>query len=497
MRTTIPTPRTLTCSRTLTAGVIAGVLTAAALMPAEPSAAERGAASGNRAGGGSGPERIPVCHAGRGGAAHTIVVHRRALERHLAHGDILGRCPDAEGLQSIDSARAEDEEMRETIAVPPDRERIAAIESGDHLFDPDEMAQCIDAVFAPLCEVGYAYVIVKDGDLAASNAHGLARGTWEDEEPGVVMEDATRMTIASISKPLTAVALMRVVEMTRNDPDPVEIEDPFADWIDPNIFTDIHADVANVTIRQLLTHHSGLMINQSSGQQCQEDDLQLIVSLEPSAVVNPAYNYQNANYCLIRRVIEGATGRDYIEFVSNEILAPMGITEMSCKAEPVGPTLYYRFDPGIQALPNPQQCEPDQSINSTGQAFTDFEATCSAYGWFASAFDLGAFLAHFRADTVLEPQSRQTMLETCDPNNSGTEYCLGWGRAERALGTYYRHTGGWGLNGKGFRGVATFMPFGVSGALIVNTRQGLPSPREVLWDCYESAFDPQGIITVP
>ena len=57
--------------------------------------------------------------------------------------------------------------------------------------------------------VGYAYIIQRGGQPVAVGAQGYARGPLNPDDSGVPMTVDTRMQIASCSKPITAVALLR------------------------------------------------------------------------------------------------------------------------------------------------------------------------------------------------------------------------------------------------------------------------------------------------
>lgn len=268
----------------------------------------------------------------------------------------------------------------------------------------------------------------------------------------------------------------------------VDLDDPFYPLISSEFsglyvneqgqFMNIPAfGVANVTIRNLLTHRSGLKTGLGCGK------LHEILGTNLPGTPGVTYNYENSNFCLLRQVIEHVSGMDYVTYVKTKILAPMGINTMSCTPDAVAPALYYN------------------TIGSAGKLWGDYAATCAAYGWNASARDLARFLAGVRLGTVLSPASTAQMFDSCpdDPQNG---YCLGWKRAtSAAIGTYTGHGGDWIASGcggncnKGFNGTVRRYPHEIDAVLLVNTRSGaggnptLTSESTILNNCYLEALD--------
>ncbi|MGF1640795.1 MAG: serine hydrolase domain-containing protein [Rhodospirillales bacterium] len=363
---------------------------------------------------------------------------------------------------------------------------------------PSVMGQCIDDAYAQEAEVGYAYAIAQNGQLADTGAGGFAVAPWEDD-PSVVMTEATRMTIASVSKPITAVAVMKMLEQFPA----LGLDDPFYPLIagkfgGPFFFGDgTIADIPGpgvdqVTIRHLLTHRSGL----KPGLGCGFAKLGTLLAIGVVGTPGSTYDYENSNFCLLREVVEQVTGIDYVDYVEANILQPMGIAAMSCEEDDVEPARYYN------------------TIQGPGTTFGDYVGTCSAYGWYASAIDLARFLANVRFNTVLTQASQDAMLGDCpNPGDTG-DYCLGWMRRDTTIGLHHLHNGDWftgdpcapsggDIGGivvvpsecrKGFNGTIMQLPLGIDASLLVNTREGtnfnpgLKSEVTILRECFKQAF---------
>jgi CubicO group peptidase (beta-lactamase class C family) len=284
--------------------------------------------------------------------------------------------------------------------------------------------------------MGYSYAIVESGQITEAGGVGYARAAYELSAPAVPMSAYTRVHLASVSKPITATAMMNVAESYG-----ISIDAPFYPYVKSR-WPVAAAGVEKVTLRQLLTHRSGMAAWGYCGDNFTESMRQLLAS--PMANPTGTYQYSNGNFCLVRAVIESITGMDYVTYVKTYVLQPMGITGMSCKPDAVNPTLYY-----------------ESGVQSFGYFWSnDYSSQCGAYGWYASATDLAKFLIGIRNNTVLSAATTQTML-------SGE---LGWFDASTAGGTAWHHNGAWITgDGRGCNTGIVRLPNGVEAVLLSNT----------------------------
>jgi CubicO group peptidase (beta-lactamase class C family) len=94
---------------------------------------------------------------------------------------------------------------------------------------------------------------------------------------------------------------------------------------------------AGITIRQLLTHSSGITNDPSQGSALMafqsytapSEDRQLAAALSTPLGSDPgkAYRYNNMNYAALGLVIEAVTGEGYESYCGREVLAKVGITD--------------------------------------------------------------------------------------------------------------------------------------------------------------------------
>ena len=132
--------------------------------------------------------------------------------------------------------------------------------------------------------------------------------------------------MASITKPLTAIAVMMLVERGH-----VSLDQPVVDWL-PKFGR--HGK-ETVLVRHLLTHTSGL-------PDMLPNDTQLRTAHKPlSAFVEEIYdlpllfppgtkvNYQSMGFALLAEIVHQVTGTALADFLQKELFAPLGMSETS------------------------------------------------------------------------------------------------------------------------------------------------------------------------
>jgi D-alanyl-D-alanine carboxypeptidase len=170
--------------------------------------------------------------------------------------------------------------------------------------------------------------VSKDGQLVHDAAFGR-RLPWADD----FTDGGDRYRIASISKVLTSVVVLKLVEQGRLGIDQVVGWDLAAAVgatpTDPRL--------AGITVRRLLSHTSGLGIGDTLTfgavvPSCPSAAQRLLsgpLAYDPGT----GYIYANLGYCLLGLLVQQVTGRPYTDVVQDVVLAPLGISDMA-----VGPT---------------------------------------------------------------------------------------------------------------------------------------------------------------
>jgi N-acyl-D-amino-acid deacylase len=248
---------------------------------------------------------------------------------------------------------------------------------------------------------------MRHGRLIYARGFGLA--DIEADEP--VRPDSL-FRIASVSKPITAVAVLQLVEQGKLG-------------LDDKAFERLHGDPAfnphgtpdprlrQVTIRQLLRHTGGWDRDVSFDPMFRPIEIARELDVDApagtSAVIrymggkpldfNPGerYAYSNYGYCVLGRLIEKASGQPYEAYVKEHVLLPLGITRMK-----LGHTLLEDRAEGEVKYYEPEgKPEPAVVGKNIGQdaplpyGAWYLEAMDAHGGWIASAVDLVRFAAAF------------------------------------------------------------------------------------------------------
>jgi len=172
----------------------------------------------------------------------------------------------------------------------------------------------LDRYLSALAGYGYsgAVLVVQHGEVVLNQGYGQA-----DRAHGVPFTADTLFDIASISKPFTAAAVLRL-EMQGK----LKVEDPLS-----RFFPAAPADKAAITLHQLLTHTSGLP--ESVGAEYEpltrEAFLQRIFAVKLLQPPGERFVYSNAGYSLLAAVVEVVSGRPFGDFLRGEVFLPAGM----------------------------------------------------------------------------------------------------------------------------------------------------------------------------
>lgn len=159
----------------------------------------------------------------------------------------------------------------------------------------------------------------------ASSTRFEFHGGLADLDRGTALESTTTMMAYSMSKTLTAAAVLRLVEMKR-----IALDDSIAEWAGP-----IPYDRA-ISVRQLLTHTSGipnpipLRWVHPAAEHARFDEsaaLDRVLRAHARLAFRPGtrFSYSNLGYWLLGRVVERASREPFSEFVAAQLLAPLGL----------------------------------------------------------------------------------------------------------------------------------------------------------------------------
>lgn len=249
---------------------------------------------------------------------------------------------------------------------------------------------------------GAALAVARRGRLVFAGGFGYA-----DAEKTELVRPAALFRIASVSKPLTAVAVLQLVERGK-----LTLDDAVLDRMPP--FPDAITDPRwkAITVRQCLQHTGGWDRDRSfdpiGRPAAIAKKLGTGLPVTPEHVVRymlgrkldfapgARHAYSNLGYLVLGRVIEAVTGRRYEEYVRTDVLAPLGVTAprlgRALLADRAAGEVKYH-DPKRAAGPSLYPAKAGRVPVVYGAM--NLEAFEAHGGWIASAVDLVKFAAAF------------------------------------------------------------------------------------------------------
>jgi CubicO group peptidase (beta-lactamase class C family) len=254
---------------------------------------------------------------------------------------------------------------------------------------------------------GISVAVVTDNQLRWSNGYGFA-----DLENYVPAKAATVYRLASISKSITAVAVMQLAERGRLDLDaPVQKYCPaFPEKQWP------------VTVRHLLGHQSGIRHYQSIEEFGNTRRYEGVVAGLEMFKNDPLlhepgvkYTYTTFGYSVLGCAIEGASGQKFPDFVRENILKPAALDRM--RIDDINEIIYNRAQ-GYRRTRTGELRNSDIADNSYKLPGGGFVSTVE---------DLAKFAVAVQANTLLKKETAAQMF-TNQRTRDGkeTDYGLGW-----------------------------------------------------------------------
>ncbi|WP_254544461.1 serine hydrolase [Halomarina pelagica] len=283
-----------------------------------------------------------------------------------------------------------------------------------------------------------------------------------DIESGAPATPDTLYAVASLTKAVTAIAILQLVQRGGLD-----LDDEIREYV--SVLDEVPG--APITVHELLSHSSG-MPQDFIAQRDRIDDAQemgLFEYIDGTAdqrlTDKDRYMYYNSGYFILGTLVETVDGRSYAEYVEEEVLAPLGMNRST-------------FDPDVLRTGEDTMTG---YVENDGELVADvFEGGAGAAGGLiSSATDLAALLRCVLNDgtldgvQVLDPELVEAMckyqsplLPTADGTRRG--YGYGWEVADFLDDTLVSHQGGIGLSGAYMgilrkRGLAVALAFNTHG----------------------------------
>ena len=245
---------------------------------------------------------------------------------------------------------------------------------------------------------GAAVGVVKDGRLVVARGYGLA-----DLDAGEPVQPTSLFRIASVSKPITGIATLKLVDDGALDLE-AKVFTLLADLLPANGPADQR--LLDMTVRQLLHHTAGWDRDKVSDPMFRQREIARTMGVPspPSAETivrwlatqpleftpGTKFKYHNITYTTLGRVIEAVTGITYEEYVQSAVFAAVGVTRAQIgnskrRDRVAGEVVYYadEYDPEPSVFDD----EPGEVPFQYG-GMGDIRAMDAHGGWIASVVDL-------------------------------------------------------------------------------------------------------------
>lgn len=165
---------------------------------------------------------------------------------------------------------------------------------------------------------GVSVALVRNGEVLHTNGYG------HDSAGGRVTSDTPMMT-ASLSKSITAMAVMRLVEDGE-----VELDAPFREYLPE--FRPVDPRAEEITVRQLLDQTSGmssagLISPDQQAKSSPREAVEILASMELTAAPGAKHQYFNGNYWTLARMVEVITGEPFSDYLDKAVFSPLGMDD--------------------------------------------------------------------------------------------------------------------------------------------------------------------------
>ncbi len=294
---------------------------------------------------------------------------------------------------------------------------------------------------------GASVAITHKGKLVYAKGFGYA-----DMATGELADPSHLFRIASVSKLITAVAVLKLVEEKKMD-----LNDPvFGDKgiLNDSVFLNYKDQrVEKITVEHLLNHTSGwntryadpVFRSLSIAREMNVDppaDINTIIqySLKQRLDHYPGskYSYSNLGYSILGKVIEKVTDMDYEAYVQFAILHPLGIHDMH-----IGKNYYIQKYPNEVRYYEPDNAGQCYAYDGSGDLVpmsyggNNIELLGAAGGWVASPAELMKLILAIDGFDSRPDILRNETIEYMTASGKRSRKLIGW-RGTDGYGTWWR-----------------------------------------------------------
>lgn len=283
---------------------------------------------------------------------------------------------------------------------------------------------------------GMSLAVTRNDSLLYAKGFGYA-----DREKGVKMQPSNIMRIASVSKLVTAVGVMHLIDQGKLSLDSRcfgeggVIDDPELNSLikDPRL--------KDITVRDLLLHQAGFqgvkndpmfrtadLVRQHhlNGAPDPKTLMKILLGRRLSYTPGSGRRYSNAGYFMLSMVLEKAAGKDYWKYMTEDVLRKMG-----CYSFRPATNYYGQKYPDEVRYYNTDE-EPVEEFNGSGKMVervyggSDYHGLMGAGGWLTSPSDLARMVASIDGDPTLKDFLSKKSIDTMTAYSDDEKLAMGW-----------------------------------------------------------------------
>lgn len=257
---------------------------------------------------------------------------------------------------------------------------------------------------------GLAYAIVDSGGIEEVVTFG-------HDGDGAAITPTTPFLWGSVSKPVTATAVLTLVEDGR-----IDLDQPVRTYL-PEFTLAGDDGGARITVRQLLEHTSGIPDGTDATDRFDEradpyaDAVAELGDVAPLFPPGERHEYSSAGYVVLGALVEAVTGDDFATYLRRAVLDPLGMSDAVTTP-----------DEAARRLPDGHSYAFGRPVSVT----SSYDVTGPAYGYLGgSVEDLARYAADQLAgrrfaSRVLGADSIAAQHTGQAPVADGQRYGLGW-----------------------------------------------------------------------
>ncbi len=262
-------------------------------------------------------------------------------------------------------------------------------------------------------------LIAKNGEVLLEKYNGMADFSTKEQ-----INSNTAFHIASVSKTFTAMTVLKLMEQGR-----LSLEDNVNKYY-PSF------PYANITIKSLLTHRTGLsnyayVMNTSNKHliYSNNDVINFFLTAKPRLqyIPNTRFQYCNTNYVFLAGIIEKITNQSFPDYMRDSVFTPLGMYNTYVCHSAVA-----------------DDCPPSYTAGNKKFEFTNFDAIYGDKNVFSTARDLLTWDKVLYSGTFVKPETAELAYQPYSNEKPGIHnYGLGWRLIIKDSSKIVYHTGWW------------------------------------------------------